>query len=87
MPNLMDDRGMQILLQLAKALPRKSGAYAVQPLPEIPCARWRDDDAADTMRFYALRLRETGDGDQGVRWGGSSLNSARRTACHNLSVR
>src|SRR5206468_318728 len=38
----------------------KNQAYAVQTLKEIPYTRWRDYDAADTMRFYALRLRETG---------------------------
>ena len=38
----------------------KNHAYAVQTLKEIPWTRWRDYDAADTMRFYALRLHETG---------------------------
>jgi NitT/TauT family transport system substrate-binding protein len=38
----------------------KHHAYAVQTLKEIPYTRWREYDPADTMRFYALRLHETG---------------------------
>jgi NitT/TauT family transport system substrate-binding protein len=34
--------------------------FAVEVLREIPYRRWRDYDAEDTMRFYALRLHETG---------------------------
>jgi NitT/TauT family transport system substrate-binding protein len=34
--------------------------YALQALKEIPYAKWRDYDPEDTIRFYALRLRETG---------------------------
>jgi NitT/TauT family transport system substrate-binding protein len=34
--------------------------YAVQSLKEIPYAKWRDYDPEDTLRFYALRLREAG---------------------------
>jgi NitT/TauT family transport system substrate-binding protein len=34
--------------------------YALQALNEVPYDRWRDYDATDTMRFYALRMRETG---------------------------
>jgi NitT/TauT family transport system substrate-binding protein len=34
--------------------------YAVQALKEIPYAKWRNYAAEDTMRFYALRLREAG---------------------------
>ncbi len=34
--------------------------YALQTLTEIPYTRWRDYDAEDTMRFFALRLHETG---------------------------
>ncbi len=34
--------------------------YALQTLSEVPYTRWRDYDAEDTMRFYALRLREVG---------------------------
>jgi NitT/TauT family transport system substrate-binding protein len=32
--------------------------HAVQALKELPYARWRDYDAEDTIRFYALRLHE-----------------------------
>ena len=38
----------------------KHHAYALQTLKEIPYTRWREYDPADTMRFYALRLHETG---------------------------
>jgi len=34
--------------------------YALQALKEIPYARWRDYDPEDTIRYYALRLREIG---------------------------
>ena len=34
--------------------------YALQTLKEIPYARWREYDPEDTVRFYALRLREAG---------------------------
>jgi NitT/TauT family transport system substrate-binding protein len=34
--------------------------YALQTLNEVPYDRWRDYDPEDTMRFYALRLREAG---------------------------
>jgi NitT/TauT family transport system substrate-binding protein len=34
--------------------------YALKTLQEIPYARWREYDAQDTIRFYALRLREAG---------------------------
>src|SRR6266446_3574944 len=33
---------------------------AVQTLAEVPYNRWRDYDPEDTIRFYALRLREAG---------------------------
>jgi NitT/TauT family transport system substrate-binding protein len=32
----------------------------LQALREIPFARWREFDPADTLRFYSLRLREGG---------------------------
>jgi NitT/TauT family transport system substrate-binding protein len=32
--------------------------YAVQTLADVPYNRWRDYDPEDTIRFYALRLRE-----------------------------
>jgi NitT/TauT family transport system substrate-binding protein len=34
--------------------------YALQTLREIQYSRWRDYDPEDTVRFYALRLREAG---------------------------
>jgi NitT/TauT family transport system substrate-binding protein len=34
--------------------------YALQALKEIPYTKWRDYDPEDTIRFYALRLREAG---------------------------
>jgi NitT/TauT family transport system substrate-binding protein len=34
--------------------------YTREALQEIPYARWRELDPADTLRFYALRLREGG---------------------------
>jgi NitT/TauT family transport system substrate-binding protein len=34
--------------------------YTVQALRELPYRVWRDYDAEDTMRFYALRLNEIG---------------------------
>ena len=34
--------------------------YALQTLKEISYGRWREYDAEDTIRFYSLRLRESG---------------------------
>jgi NitT/TauT family transport system substrate-binding protein len=34
--------------------------FALQALNEVPYDRWREYDAEDTIRFYALRMRETG---------------------------
>jgi NitT/TauT family transport system substrate-binding protein len=34
--------------------------YAYQTLKELPYDRWREYDAEDTIRFYALRLHEAG---------------------------
>ncbi len=34
--------------------------YAVQAMREIPYGRWREYNPDDTLRFYALRLREAG---------------------------
>ncbi len=33
---------------------------ALQTLNEVPFDKWRDYDAEDTIRFYALRLHEIG---------------------------
>ena len=34
--------------------------YAVQTLADVPYNQWRDYEPEDTIRFYALRLREAG---------------------------
>jgi len=34
--------------------------YALQTLNEVPYDKWREFDAEDTIRFYALRLHEIG---------------------------
>ena len=34
--------------------------YAFQTLRELPYDKWREYDAEDTIRFYALRMREAG---------------------------
>jgi NitT/TauT family transport system substrate-binding protein len=34
--------------------------FALQALKDIPYARWRDYNAEDTIRYYALRLHEAG---------------------------
>jgi len=34
--------------------------YALQTLREVPYNKWREYDPEDTIRFYALRLREAG---------------------------
>jgi NitT/TauT family transport system substrate-binding protein len=34
--------------------------YALQTLKEVPYNKWREYDPADTLRFYALRLRDAG---------------------------
>jgi NitT/TauT family transport system substrate-binding protein len=34
--------------------------YALQSLQELPYNKWREYDAEDTLRFYALRLRDLG---------------------------
>jgi NitT/TauT family transport system substrate-binding protein len=50
--------------QVAQCLVDKGYAerydYALQALKEIPYDRWREYDAEDTIRFYALRLHEVG---------------------------
>ena len=38
----------------------KNYEYALQAMKEIPYNRWREYDPEDTVRFYALRLREAG---------------------------
>ena len=34
--------------------------YALQTLKDIRYDRWRDFDPEDSLRFYALRMQETG---------------------------
>ena len=34
--------------------------YALQMFNEVPYDKWREYDPEDAMRFYALRMRETG---------------------------
>ena len=34
--------------------------YALQTLKDVPYNKWREYDPEDTIRFYALRLREAG---------------------------
>ena len=51
------DRGAQAYLDLGFQTEPK---YARQALREIPYGRWRDFNPEDTLRFYALRLREAG---------------------------
>jgi len=34
--------------------------YALQTIKSLPYGRWREFDAEDTLRFYALRLKEVG---------------------------
>jgi NitT/TauT family transport system substrate-binding protein len=34
--------------------------YALQTVSELPYDKWREYDPEDTLRFYALRLREAG---------------------------
>ncbi len=38
----------------------KNYDYTLQAIKSLPYGRWRDYDAEDTMRFYALRLKEVG---------------------------
>jgi NitT/TauT family transport system substrate-binding protein len=34
--------------------------YSLETLKDIPYDKWRDYDAEDSVRFYALRLQEAG---------------------------
>jgi hypothetical protein len=34
--------------------------YSLQAWRDVPYRRWRDYDSADTIRFFALRMREAG---------------------------
>ena len=38
----------------------KTYAYALETMQDVGYNRWREYDAEDTIRFYALRLQEAG---------------------------
>ena len=43
-----------------KWYPTTNYDYALQTIKEIPYGQWRDYDPEDTVRFYALRMKEVG---------------------------
>ena len=43
-----------------KIVKQKDEKYILQTLRDIPYGRWREYNPEDTIRFYALRMRETG---------------------------
>jgi NitT/TauT family transport system substrate-binding protein len=51
------DRGARAFLNQGYAT---NPEYTRQAIREIPYGRWREYDPEDTVRFYALRLREAG---------------------------
>jgi NitT/TauT family transport system substrate-binding protein len=51
------DRAARTLV--AKGLTKRAD-YALQTLMDVPYNKWRQFDPEDTLRFYALRLHETG---------------------------
>jgi NitT/TauT family transport system substrate-binding protein len=51
------DRAVQTLI--AKGLTKRAD-YALQTMTDVPYDKWRQYDPEDTVRFYALRLHETG---------------------------
>jgi NitT/TauT family transport system substrate-binding protein len=55
---ISDPQGVAQRLVEGKFTPRYD--YALQALTDVPYGKWRDYDAEDTVRFYALRLREAG---------------------------
>ncbi len=54
---LEPDRAAQLIVDKGYT---KRYDYALQTMQEIPYNRWRECDAEDTVRFYALRLHEIG---------------------------
>ena len=54
---LEPDRATRFLVEKGYA---REYEYTLQMLKELPYTRWRDRDPEDTLRFYALRLREAG---------------------------
>jgi NitT/TauT family transport system substrate-binding protein len=51
------DRAARTLV--AKGVTKRAD-YALQTMTDVPYDKWRQFDPEDTMRFYALRLHETG---------------------------
>jgi NitT/TauT family transport system substrate-binding protein len=51
------DRAARSLVEKGLA---KNYDYALQTMQDVPYNRWREYDPEDTVRFYALRLREAG---------------------------
>lgn len=47
-------------LRARNIVKQKDEKYVLQTLKEIPYGRWREYNPEDTIRFYALRMRETG---------------------------
>ena len=43
-----------------RRVPAPQRDYVLQMMKELPYSRWREFDPADTLRYYALRLREAG---------------------------
>ena len=64
--DLKGRRSLRHRADAGRATARRSAAftakydYALQTLSELPYDKWRDYDAEDTVRFYALRLHEAG---------------------------
>jgi NitT/TauT family transport system substrate-binding protein len=50
----------KVARQLVQSGVVKEYEFVLQGLREIPYGRWREYDAEDTVRYYALRLREAG---------------------------
>jgi len=51
------DRAVKAFLEQGFATSKE---YVGQAVREVPFGRWRDFNPEDTLRFYALRLREAG---------------------------
>jgi NitT/TauT family transport system substrate-binding protein len=54
---LEPERAARAVLAMGLA---KNYDYTVQAIKDLPYGRWREFDPEDTVRFYALRLREAG---------------------------
>jgi NitT/TauT family transport system substrate-binding protein len=53
------EQALRITIDKGHAKP-ETGGYLLQALRAIPYTSWRDHDPEDTIRFFALRLREAG---------------------------